>query len=63
MYEMQVGEAATGPGLVWHVVARDRRATLCGRPLQPGGNAETDHHCVPCMTAFQDVMREGSAES
>ncbi|MET9882071.1 hypothetical protein ABZZ20_02740 [Streptomyces sp. NPDC006430] len=62
MYEMQIGEAAAGSGPVWHVVARDHRATLCGRPLQPGGNAETDRHCAPCMTAFQYVMQQASTE-
>ncbi|MFD0266357.1 hypothetical protein ACFVGY_07155 [Streptomyces sp. NPDC127106] len=56
MYEMHLGEAATGQDPVWHVVARDRSATLCGRPLLPAGYTETDAHCVPCMTAFRDVM-------
>ncbi|MEW2415524.1 hypothetical protein AB0953_17640 [Streptomyces sp. NPDC046866] len=56
MYEMHLGEAVTGQGPVWHVVTHDRSTTLCGRPLLPADNVETDHHCMPCMTAFRDVM-------
>lgn len=63
MYEMHVGEAVTGSGLVWHVVAHDHAATLCGQPLGPRGTAETDRHCLPCMAAFQESMRQGAAES
>ncbi|MDJ0384779.1 hypothetical protein [Streptomyces sp. G-G2] len=65
MYEMQVGEAVTGTGLVWHVVAHDRLATLCGRPLQPARSPVTDHHCLPCMASFQELMRgpAGSTEA
>ncbi|GAA1581779.1 MULTISPECIES: hypothetical protein [Streptomyces] len=56
MYEMHLGEATSGPGPVWHVVARDRSATLCGRPLVPAGGRDTDRHCLPCMSAFRAVM-------
>ncbi|MET9962444.1 hypothetical protein ABZ128_25845 [Streptomyces sp. NPDC006326] len=63
MYEMHVGEAVTGSGLVWHVVARDHSATLCGQPLRPGGNAETDRHCLPCMAAFQESMQRAATDS
>ncbi|MFF3975999.1 hypothetical protein [Streptomyces sp. NPDC001828] len=57
MYEMHVGTAVTGTRRVWHVVAHDQRATLCGQPLDPDENTQTDHHCLPCMTAFQRLMQ------
>ncbi|MFB9388420.1 hypothetical protein ACFPM3_06105 [Streptomyces coeruleoprunus] len=56
MYEMHIGTAATGTGLVWHVVAHDRASALCGQPLHEE-EAETDRHCLHCMTMFQELMR------
>lgn len=57
MYEMHVGTAATGSGLVWHVVARQDSAALCGQPLRTDDVAETDRHCLSCMTVFQDRLQ------
>ncbi|MFG3497545.1 hypothetical protein [Streptomyces sp. NPDC047886] len=54
---MRVGATATGSDPVWHVVAQDDSATLCGQPLGADDAAETDRHCVSCMAAFQDRMR------
>ncbi|MET9887771.1 hypothetical protein ABZZ20_32470 [Streptomyces sp. NPDC006430] len=58
MYEMHVGTAATGTGLVWHVVAHDRPETLCGLPLQPSHTTDTEQHCLPCITEFQRLIQE-----
>ncbi|MFE3183342.1 hypothetical protein ACFXKR_21085 [Streptomyces violascens] len=57
MYEMHVGISVSGAGQVWHVVAQGQRATLCGQPLDLDGGAQTDHHCLACMTAFQHLMQ------
>lgn len=57
MYEMHVGTAVNGNRPVWHVVVQHQRTTLCGQPLEADENAQTDHHCLPCMTAFQHLMR------
>ncbi|MBT2406479.1 MULTISPECIES: hypothetical protein [unclassified Streptomyces] len=57
MYEMRIGVAHTGTGLVWHVVAHDRPGSLCGQPLEPGEHGETDRHCLPCMATFQRSMQ------
>ncbi|MEU3634464.1 hypothetical protein [Streptomyces fradiae] len=57
MYEMRVGTAATGTGLVWHVVGKDRSSALCGQPLREVGD-ETDRHCLSCMSAFQELMQQ-----
>ncbi|WP_228980277.1 hypothetical protein [Streptomyces sp. DH12] len=56
MYEMHIGTAATDSDLVWHVVAQHQSAALCGQPLGDQG-AETDRHCLSCMTMFQELMR------
>ncbi|MCP9956674.1 MULTISPECIES: hypothetical protein [Streptomyces] len=56
MYEMRIGTAATGSGLVWHVVGHDRSSALCGQPLREEDD-ETDLHCLSCMSMFQELMR------
>jgi hypothetical protein len=58
MYEMHVGAAATGTGLVWHVVAPGHSATLCGQSVRREESSDTDRHCLPCMTRFQDLFHE-----
>ncbi|URM89152.1 hypothetical protein LUW75_03040 [Streptomyces sp. MRC013] len=60
MYEMRIGTAATGSGLVWHVVGRDRSSALCGQSLREECD-ETDLHCLPCMSRFQELMRQPGA--
>ncbi|WP_406110467.1 hypothetical protein OG698_46730 [Streptomyces sp. NBC_01003] len=60
MHEMWVGVDAAGGGLVWHVLAADTAATLCGQRRQREGVAghdSTDRHCLECMTAFQDIFQ------
>ncbi|WP_406503991.1 hypothetical protein [Streptomyces sp. NBC_00212] len=57
MYEMHVGIAVSGARPVWHVVAHGQRAALCGQPFGPEEDTQTDHHCLPCMTAFQRRMQ------
>lgn len=67
MYETCIGPSASGGlELVWHIVAKNARTTLCGyplprsHPLDPASAKETiELHCTPCMTAFRSVMEAG----
>lgn len=67
MYETCVGPAtAGGLGLVWHIIAKNTRTTLCGHPLAhthpPGpvaANTPVELHCAPCMAVFRSMMQAG----
>lgn len=61
MYEMCVGPQAGSSDLVWHVVARHTRSSLCGVELSAAGPgpADTDRHCASCMTHFQQLLDAG----
>ncbi|WP_371673540.1 hypothetical protein OG985_41280 [Streptomyces sp. NBC_00289] len=58
MYEMCVGPQTGSAELVWHVVARQGAGSLCGIELSAPvpGAAETNRHCLPCMTRFQQLL-------
>ncbi|MFI8825036.1 hypothetical protein [Streptomyces sp. NPDC053431] len=60
MYEMHVGAAAPGSGLVWHIVAPGDGTTLCGQALNREGPADTDLHCTPCMVRFQSLIEHST---
>ncbi|MFF8942130.1 MULTISPECIES: hypothetical protein [unclassified Streptomyces] len=59
MYEMCVGPEKTGAALVWHVVAKQAHATLCGQRFAErldASHGERTAHCSLCMAAFAKLM-------
>lgn len=59
MYEMCVGPEKSGEALVWHVMAKQTSATLCGQRLAErleASRAQRAGHCSLCMAAFAKLM-------
>ncbi len=59
MYEMCVGPEGPGEALVWHVMAKQATATLCGQQLAErieASGAEGAGHCPLCMASFAKLM-------
>jgi hypothetical protein len=59
MYEMCVGPEKPGGALVWHVMAKQAAATLCGQRLAArieASRAERARHCPDCMASFAELM-------
>lgn len=62
MHEMRVGPEPGSGKPVWHVVTGQRGTSLCGADVPDGSGPsrdETDHHCLPCMTRFQQLLEAG----
>ncbi|MCW7940729.1 hypothetical protein AAW14_01485 [Streptomyces hygroscopicus] len=60
MYEMCVGPEGPGEALVWHVMAKQATATLCGQQLAErieAAGAERAGHCSRCMASFAKLMK------
>ncbi|MDF3301477.1 hypothetical protein P3H78_23205 [Streptomyces sp. K1PA1] len=56
---MCVGPEKTGAALVWHVMAKQAPATLCGQRFaerHDASHAERTGHCPLCMAAFAKLM-------
>ncbi|GGY70057.1 hypothetical protein GCM10010385_19790 [Streptomyces geysiriensis] len=56
MYEMCVGPEKAGGALVWHVMAKQAAATLCGEKLRErieASDGERARHCPDCMASFE----------
>ncbi|PZT70263.1 hypothetical protein DN402_32515 [Streptomyces sp. SW4] len=59
MYEMCVGPEVPGGALVWHVMAKQATATLCGQKLSEpiaATDGERARHCPDCMASFEKLM-------
>lgn len=62
MYEMCVGPETETGALVWHVMERHQGNSLCGVDMAGlpavgrSAGTETDRHCLPCMTRFQECL-------
>ncbi|MZE46932.1 hypothetical protein B9W64_34285 [Streptomyces sp. CS159] len=59
MYEMCVGPEKAGGALVWHVLAKQAAATLCGQQLRErreASDGERARHCPDCMASFEKLM-------
>ncbi len=60
MHEMWCGADTSGEP-VWHVLAPDKKSTLCGVEKQEESRRRhaTDRHCFSCMKTFQAVVESG----
>ncbi|QIP68839.1 hypothetical protein EZV63_02300 [Streptomyces sp. VN1] len=59
MYEMCVGPEKTSGALVWHVLAKQAAATLCGQQLRErieASDGDRARHCPDCMASFEKLM-------